>query len=203
MGESFVLGAALAFAAAVQPGPFQSFLVAETLARGWRRTLPAALAPAVSDVPIAAVALLALSRMPDSVVRVLHLAGALFLSYLARCAFRAWRAFDPDVEPGPGAARGTLLKAVTVNFLNPNPWLGWTLVLGPLFLEGWRATPARGVALVAGFYGVMILTLAGIITVFSLARRLGPRVNRAMLGLSVVALAAFALYQAWLGLRAG
>ena len=48
MLELFALGATLAFAAAVQPGPFQTFLIAETLARGWRRTLPACLGPLYS-----------------------------------------------------------------------------------------------------------------------------------------------------------
>jgi len=41
--------------------------------------------------------------------------------------------------------------------------------------------------------------LAGIIILFGTARRLGPKVNRAMLGMSVVALACFGLYQLWLG----
>lgn len=200
MAEYFILGATLAFAAAVQPGPYQTFLIAETLARGWRRTMPACLGPALSDVPIAAIAILVLSRMPAGAVRALHLAGALYLFWLAWGSYRTWRAFDPAREPEAGRPGGTLLKAVTVNFLNPNPWLGWTLVMGPLFLDGWREAPSHAVALVTGFYGVMTLTLAAIITLFSFARRLGSRLNRAALGLSVLALAGFGIYQLWLGL---
>ena len=200
MTELFVLGATLAFAAAIQPGPYQTFLMAETLARGWRRTLPASFGPVLSDLPIAAIALLVLSRVPSGAVRFLHLAGALYLFYLAWSCFRTWRAFDPAREPESGRTGGTLLKAVTVNFLNPNPWLGWTLVMGPLFLDGWREDPSHGMALVSGFYGVMTLTLAGTITLFSFARQLGPKVNRVALGLSVLALGGFGVYQLWLGL---
>ena len=50
-----ILGFALAFAAAVQPGPIQAYLVTQALSHGWRRTLPAAFSPLVSDGPIIAV----------------------------------------------------------------------------------------------------------------------------------------------------
>ncbi len=201
MGTYLILGAGFAFAAAVQPGPFQTFLIGETVARGWRRTLPAAFAPLLSDAPIFAAAVLVLSRVPEGAVRVLHLAGALFLFYLAWGAYRTWRRFDPDRPPEAAGGHATLFKAAFVNFLNPNPWLGWTLVMGPLFLEGWRVAPSHGIALVAGFYGTMVLSLAGLITLFAFASRLGPRVNKVTLGLSVVALAGFGVYQLWLGLR--
>ena len=72
--------------------------------------------------------------------------------------------------------------------------------MGPLFLDGWREAPSHGFALVTGFYGVMTLTLAGTITLFSFARQLGPKVNKMALGFSVVALGGFGLYQLWLGI---
>ncbi|MBK7455571.1 MAG: hypothetical protein IPJ46_18150 [Anaerolineales bacterium] len=42
-------GIGYGLAAASQPGPFQTYLISQTLTRGWKRTLPAALAPLVSD----------------------------------------------------------------------------------------------------------------------------------------------------------
>jgi threonine/homoserine/homoserine lactone efflux protein len=93
-----------------------------------------------------------------------------------------------------------VLKAATVNLLNPGPYLGWSLVMGPLLLRGWRETPAHGIALLAGFYGVMVLSLMGVIILFATARRLGPQVNRLLVGLSALALAAFGGYQLWAGL---
>jgi threonine/homoserine/homoserine lactone efflux protein len=44
-------GITYAFAAAVQPGPFQAYLISLTLVTGWRRTLPAVFAPLLSDIP--------------------------------------------------------------------------------------------------------------------------------------------------------
>ena len=58
---------------------------------------------------------------------------------------------------------------------------------------------AIGIGFLVGFYVAMILSLAGIIVLFGTARHLGPKVNRAMLGMSVVALACFGFYQLWLG----
>ena len=56
-----------------------------------------------------------------------------------------------------------------------------------------------GVALLAGFYGVMVLSLAGTIALFAAARNLGPRVNRVLIGLASVALACFGCYLLWSG----
>jgi threonine/homoserine/homoserine lactone efflux protein len=198
-----IVGAGLAFAAAIQPGPFQAFLLSETMSRGWRRTLPAAFAPLLSDAPILVVALLVLSRIPEGMVRLLHLAGALFLFYLAYGSYRTWHRFDPDRALEAASGQSTLLKAALVNFLNPNPWLGWTLVMGPIFLQGYRETPGHGVALIAGFYVTMVACLIGLISLFAFARNATPRVTRTALGLSCLALAGFGVYQLWLGVRVG
>jgi threonine/homoserine/homoserine lactone efflux protein len=52
------------------------------LKNGWRHTLPAALAPLLSDIPIAIVILFILSRIPAWMVHALRLTGGFFLLYL-------------------------------------------------------------------------------------------------------------------------
>lgn len=200
MWSQLILGAGFAFAAAMQPGPTQSYLLSATMSQGWRRAIPAAFAPLISDAPIFVVAVFVLSRVPAAFIRLLHFGGAVFLFYLAYAAFRTWRTLDPDRVPVGAESQSTLWRAAMVNFLNPNPWLGWTLVMGPLFLTAYGEAPAHGVALVAGFYGVMVLSLAGLVTLFATARWLGPRVIKGSLMLSVAALAGFGCYQVWLGI---
>lgn len=197
-----IFGATYAFAAAVQPGPFQAYLVSQTIANGWRRTLPAALAPLLSDIPIIGLALLVLTQVPPLFARLLQLVGGLFLLYLAAGAFSAWRNYRQAVAVAPAAAHRTLGKAVLVNLLNPNPYLSWTLVMGPLLLQAWRQSPPAGVALLAAFYLTMVTASAVIVMLFALTRSLGPRVARALVGLSAAALAAFGLYQILAGSRA-
>lgn len=195
-----VLGLTLGFAAAVQPGPLQAYLVSHALTSGWRRALPAAAAPLLSDGPIAVVVLAILVRIPAGLVHWLRVLGGAFLLFLAAGAARSWRRYDAAGPAAPAADRG-LLRAAAVNLLNPGAWLGWSLVLGPVLLKAWHEAPVRGVAVVAAFYGAMIATNAAIVLLFHLTRALGPKVNRVLIGVSALGLAAFGVYQLWLGVR--
>ena len=161
------MGITFGFAAAVQPGPFQTFIISRALYNGWRATLPAAFAPLISDVPIVALVLLVLMQVPPWMEHVLHLAGGLFVLFLAVGAFRSYRNYTVGKAVTLQSARQNLFKAALVNFLNPNPYLSWSLVMGPLFLKAWNEQPASGIALIAGFYLAMILTVMGIIILFS------------------------------------
>lgn len=84
-----------------------------------------------------------------------------------------------------------------VNVLNPNPYIAWSLVLGPLLLKAWREAPGHGIALLAGFYSILVLSSAAIVVLFGLARNLGPRVSHVLLGISAAALASFGCYLLW------
>jgi len=194
-----LLGITLGFAASVQPGPYQTFLISRTLQDGWRRALPAAFACLLSDIPPAALALLVLTSLPAWTENVLYLVGGCFVLFLAFNAFRSFRSYRLNHAALLQSGRQNFLKAVAVNLLNPNPYLEWGLVMGPLLLKAWRESMVTGVAMVSAFYAAIVLTCAGIILLFAGVGRLFPKVNRVMLGISVVALAAFGCYQLWLG----
>jgi threonine/homoserine/homoserine lactone efflux protein len=177
----------------------QAYLISQTLSHGWRRTWPAAFAPLLSDVPIALIALGILQFAGTWLLSVLQCAGGLFLLYLAARAFRTWRTAPMHPEAG---GRGSLVNAAVVNVLNPNPYLGWSLVMGPLFLRAWQEAPRDAVALLVGFYATLIATTIGIILLFAAAAGLGPKVNRILIGISAIALLGFAGYELWSGTRA-
>jgi len=198
-----IQGIGYGFAAAVQPGPFQAYLISQTLSNGWRQTLPAALAPLISDGPIILLTLLVLSHVPLWFQRLLYLAGGLFILYLAYSAFMAWRNFDEAGVVTPSASRQSAVRAAMMNALSPGPYLYWSLVTGPILLAGWRQAPVKGVGFLVSFYATIVLTLIAIIVVFGTARRLGPKFNRVLVGLSAMALAGFGMYQLWLGLGSG
>jgi threonine/homoserine/homoserine lactone efflux protein len=196
----FAIGITYAFAAAVQPGPFQAYIISQALTSGWRRTWPAAFAPLLSDGPIAIAALSFLSFAPRWFLYALQCAGGLFLLFLAFLAARTWKNYDRNRMAAQSGGQG-LLKAAAVNMLNPNPYLGWSLVMGPLFLKGWRESPIYGVVLLLGFYGAMILATMGIIALSSKAGNYGPRVNRGLIGVSALTLVFFAFYEIWQGIH--
>jgi threonine/homoserine/homoserine lactone efflux protein len=202
MGALFlyiIQGVAYGFAAAVQPGPLQTYVISQALNAGWRRALPAAFSPLVSDGPIIVLVLLVLSRVPGWFQSVLYAAGGLFILYLARNAYLGWRDFQAGEVQNPPSGRRSLLRGAAMNVLNPGPYIYWSLVTGPILVAGWRQASSQGIGFLAGFYGALIASLGAIIVVFATARRLGPRLNRALLAVSAVALLAFGVYQLWRG----
>ena len=194
-------GVGYGFVGAASPGPFQAYIISQTLRLGWRRTLGAALAPLISDPPIILLVLLVLSRIPPSMQHFLHIASGLFLAFLARRAWISWRRDRAGVPVPAASSDRTLLKAVVMNFLSPGPYVYWSLVAGPTLLAGWRDSPANGIGFLVGFYATLVGTLAAIIITFGAVRRFGPRFTHVLLGLSIVALIGFAIYQLWLGIE--
>lgn len=200
MLDVLLLGGGFAFAAAVQPGPLQAFLLAKVAESGWRRTLPAAFSPLLSDGPIALLVLLVLRRLADGVGRALQVAGGLLLVYLAFASYRQWRRRAEANGTSASSTPRTLLQAAAVNILNPNPYLGWSLVLGPAVLAAWAQSPAHAAALIGAFYLTMVTTLAATIVLFGTTRFLGERGRRALVLVSALVLAALGLWQLASGL---
>lgn len=198
MFETILLGSGFAFAAAIQPGPLQAFLLASVARQGWKRTLPAALAPIISDGPIILLAILVLNHLPDGWTRLLRGAGGLFLLYLAWSSFRQAHKSEEtteDVQPPR-----TLLQAVGVNLLNPAPYLAWSLILGPALIEGWAQSPAIGIALLVSFYGTLTLATAGVIFLFGATRFLSTENRRRLVIVSAAVLGVLGIYQIVLSL---
>ncbi|MBN1397470.1 MAG: LysE family transporter [Bacteroidetes bacterium] len=196
-----ILGITFAFAAAVQPGPLQSYLISQALRKGWKHTLPAAFAPVISDGPIIILAMFVLSNISESIVNLLYFAGGVFVLYLAMDAWKAWKKFDSEKIIQSASSRTTLSQAVTVNFLNPAPYLGWSLVMGPILLNAWRESYFYGIALLLAFYTTIVVSQMAIVILFSQASRLGAKIERVLLGLSAVGLFCFGIYELWLGVK--
>jgi threonine/homoserine/homoserine lactone efflux protein len=183
----------------IQPGPFQAFLLYQSLSNGWRRTFPLVFVPLVSDIPVIVLVLFILERLPHGLLMILQCGGGVFLLYLAVKAFKSWRRIDSTKGQEVSTDYG-FLKAVTMNLLNPNPYLGWSLVLGPVLIKSWNEAPQCGIVLLAGFYGTMIILTTGMIMLFASARNLGKGGSRAAMIISVTGLAVFGVYQLWSGI---
>lgn len=196
--QGLVLGAA----AAAQPGPFQAFLLSLVLRGGWRRALPAAFAPLISDGPIVALVLLVLTQVSPIFLSILQIGGGLFLLYLGWSAYRASQTIVAGQAPVAAQTGRTVGQAALMNLLSPSPYIFWATIAGPILIEGWRNSPALGLAFLAGFYIALIGGLMVLIFLFSAMGSVNPRVTRA-LGLgSAVALALFGLYQLGQGILA-
>ncbi len=189
----FLKGLTLGFSAAATPGPFQAYLLAQSARNGAARTLPVALVPLVSDPPVIAIVLAVLAQMPEGLLRGLQIAGGAVAIWLGAGAIRA-AARGAGASPEGAAPRG-FVRAVAVNFTNPNAWLFWSVLGGPILADAWRASPPRALAFLAGFYLLLVGGNAAFVLLAGRAIRLGPRFARGLAAASGVALLAFGAWQ--------
>lgn len=188
----FLEGAWLGLSAAAAPGPLQAYLLAQSVRNGAARTLPVACVPLATDPPLIAIVLAALAQIPAGFLRGLGILGGLVVLWLGAGALRAaWAA------PAPAAARpppAGFVRALLVNFTNPNAWLWWSTAAGPILVSAWHASPPSAASFLAGFY---LLLLGGNALIVLLASRVagaGPGVARV---LGAVSGAALLLFGGW------
>lgn len=192
---SILTAATIGFSAAVTPGPLQAVFLSYAVKGGWKKALPAAFAPLVTDGPVVLLVLLILNNLPEMFLRILQVAGGIFIIYLAWESYRAYRNFREIKQVEDTNNWGTLIKAATMNILGPGPWLFWSLLNGPNLLIVWAVSPWWGVAYLASFYGVFILSNIALILLFSSMRRMGEKVRQSLLLISAILLAGFAVFQ--------
>ncbi|HVN49189.1 MAG TPA: LysE family transporter [Bacteroidota bacterium] len=197
MLESIFIGCGFAFAAAVQPGPLQAFLFSSVMQKGWRRTLPASFAPLLSDGPIAVLMIFLLNHVPTTMRVVLQAAGGIVLLYFAYTGYKQWKE-HAAVETDSGASPKTFWQAFTVNILNPNVYIGWSLVMGPAVISAWKKGVANAAILVLAFYCTMVASLACMIVLFGTSKFLSDQHKRMLILVSAILLGAIGVYQLFL-----
>jgi len=194
--------AALGLSAAASPGPFQALLLERAARAGPRRALHLALVPLVSDPPVVVACLLALSGLPPAFLTALTLLGGALLVWMGAGALRDLARPAPASPAAPvgtagrAAARG-FWSAALVNLLNPNVWLFWSLVGGPLLAGALRTSPGQAALFLLAFYLPLTATNAALVITFGAVGRLGPRTARALAGVSAAAFLALGLSQLW------
>lgn len=185
-------GAGLGLSAAASPGPFQTYLINQTLIGGWRRSVPLAIVPLISDPIIILMVILVLEQLPSQFLDWISLAGGFFILYLATSFWRQLR-LSPETLPEPQRGSGGVMrKGVLMNLFSPGPYTYWILVNGPILLAAMRQSPFQGLAFLIGFYTVIIMGFLAIVMIFHQARKLGPRLVRVMTLISVLILLVFA-----------
>lgn len=193
-------GLVLGGTAAAQPGPLQAYLLSQTLHHGWRKTIPAAFAPLLSDGPIVLFVLLLLTSTPEWSLSVLQVIGGLFLLYLAYGAFKNFKTAVTTLPQPINISNQSLFKATLMNILSPNPYIFWATIAGPIFIAGWREQPLYGVGFVLGFYLTLVGGFLAFVALFAQTKRLDRKTARMLSGISALALFLFALYQIFQGL---
>jgi threonine/homoserine/homoserine lactone efflux protein len=121
--------------------------------------------------------------------------GGGFILFLARNAYLTFKRTETTSDLVPDSAAQSFFKAAVINILNPNPYIFWSVISGPILLDGWRESPIFGISFIASFYGMLIGCLVVLVLLFGIARSSGPVVVRVLIGISALALLVFGVYQ--------
>jgi len=143
-------GVTLGLAAGLAPGPLLALVVSETLRHGKGHGILVAFAPILTDIPIVLLSVYIMGKLSgfNTLLGVISIAGALFISYLAYDSITARK-----LEQDKGNAKaGSLGKGVMTNLLSPHPYLFWVTVGAPLVYKAYGTGPAACIAFLTGFY---------------------------------------------------
>lgn len=182
--EALLLGLTIGFAAGISPGPLLFLTITSSLRSGARAGVLVALAPLVTDAMIVGLTLLVLDRLPSWVVAVLGVVGGLFVALTGVQTVREAREASLSGTAGAKStgAGQALRRGAVVNLVSPHPWITWATALGPLAISTWREDHGSAVALVVGFYLLLIGTKVAVAILVGRTRhRLGDRGYRTAL----------------------
>ena len=158
MLEFFVAAGVFGLSGGLSPGPLLALVVSETLARGRSAGLAVSMSPLITDGPAIAAAVFLLGRVEnsDAALGIISIAGGALLTTYGIAGLRGaeLKVEESEVERKVWASLG---KGVSVNFLNPNPYLFWLTIGTPILL---RAHESRWF-LAIGFLVVFYFALVG------------------------------------------
>lgn len=156
--DALLLGLSIGLGAGISPGPLLVLVVTSTLRAGWRAGALSACAPLVSDLLVVGGVLLVLDRLPEQSLAVLGVVGgALVIASGVRTCLESRSAqLVRAQDTAAGSSIRALRQAAVVNLISPHPWVAWATAMGPLTISTWREGAGGAVALVAGFYVMLI-----------------------------------------------
>ena len=169
-------GTMLGVVEGLKPGPLLTMVIRETLSGGLRAGLWTAAAPIFSDGPLVILSFFAAAWIATqpSVLLVITVAGALFLAKMGVECF-SMEAPEMNVEAGPPTA--SFLRGVITNLLNPNVYVFWLLIGGPLMASVVGREVLAPVAYALSFLVTLMMTKAAVAYAF----------HRASAGISEIA----------------
>lgn len=153
MNEYILSALIFGLTAGLQPGPLSILVVQQTLERGLMSGIKVSFAPVITDGPIIFAVVMVLSQFKDIslFLGLLSLVGGLYLLVLCMQILRT-KVLSFSASNG---SNSSLLTAIKVNFLSPNPYLFWFTVGGTFIARG---TTNEAITFVVVFLGSLVLS---------------------------------------------
>lgn len=194
MESSFLItGILFGLSAGLSPGPMLTLVISESMKKGTRAGVTIASAPLLTDLPIIAATQLILIELSqiNVVLGVISIGGSLLL------AWYAWESFfmKDDPEMSTGGSRTSLKKGVLTNFTNPNPYLFWMTIGGPVLLSSYQSGYENTALFLLGMYVFLIGSKASLAVITSKSRGfLNSRLYHGVLKALGLVLAGFSVH---------
>ena len=169
MWQYLISGTVFGLSAGFSPGPLTALVISETLKHNTAEGAKVALAPLITDLPIiiAGVWAVSLAAGASWALGLIALIGG---GYLARLGWESlrFRGVTGETETVPPRS---LRRGIIANLLNPNPYLFWGTVGGPLLAQALPHSPASAALFLVPFYGLLVGVKVGIAAVVGRSRR--------------------------------
>ncbi len=174
MEADLVLGLALAgitlgVVEGVKPGPLLTTVIKETLTNGFRGGIRAASAPFFTDGPLILFSIFMAGYIADQPLLFCGIAvlGAIFLT---RMGMECFNPEIPDIDVTDLDLTQSLKKGILTNLLNPNAYIFWLLIGGPLMATAADSEPIAPFAYAISFLVSIVLVKITIAYFFSKAQ---------------------------------
>ena len=194
-----IAGATLGIVEGIKPGPLLTMVIRETLSGGLRAGLWTAAAPIFTDGPLVIFSLFAAAWIATnpSVLLAITLAGAIFL---AQMGYECFGLDPPNMDEDAPPPTGSFLRGVITNLLNPNVYVFWFLIGGPLMASAADEEILAPIAYAITFLVTIMLTKATIAyAIHRASGNISATVYRRLLAICGLVMIGFSPYYAMEG----
>ncbi len=194
METDLVLGLALAgitlgIVEGVKPGPLLTTVLKETLTSGFRGGMRAASAPIFTDGPLILFSIYLASWIASQplVFCGISIVGAIFLS---RMGIECFNPQIPDIDSTDIDLSKSLKKGILTNLLNPNAYIFWLLIGGPLMATAADTEPVAPFAYAISF--ILSIVIVKILLAYFISKaQVNLSSERYLLALKICGIAMF------------
>jgi len=184
-----IAGITLGIVEGLKPGPLLTTVIKETLTNGFRGGIRTASAPFFTDGPLILFSIFMAGWIANQPLVFCGIAvlGALFLT---RMGMECFNPEIPDIDPTDVDLTQSLKKGIITNLLNPNAYIFWLLIGGPLMATVADSEPIAPFAYAISFLVSIVLVKITIAYFFSKAQ-VNLSSDRYLLTLKICGLAMF------------
>lgn len=194
-----VAGIMLGVIEGIKPGPLLTMVIKETLSGGLKAGIWTAAAPIFTDGPLIIISLFAATWFSTRPVflAIISLLGAIFL---IKMGFECFSIEPPDLKSTNSEYSKSFKRGILTNLLNPNVYVFWFLIGGPLMASVVNEEPLAPVAYAISFLISIIAVKTTIAYFFDKTRgQISSKTYKLCLSICGIAMIIFAfgfLYQA-------